>query len=122
MPMTTERLSDVLREVWHPSNVMEPTLRLLKRWTQPRPRFAFLTASYVEHLGLQVGPWKGLVPRPKDLQEMFARPLLVPCKGVVFDGWFYAQEFDGGFRAIHPVADEPSEKHRAIVYPVKVAA
>lgn len=101
--MATERLGDVLREVWHPSNVMEPTLRLFERWTTPRPRFAFLTKAYVEHLGLPSASSTGATPSPKTWQEALTRPLTLACKGVVLDGWFYAQEFEGSYRAVHPV-------------------
>lgn len=108
--MRAKDLNDVLREVWHPSNLIAPTCEVVEYWSArgiAAPRYRYPTAAYVDALGLAVRPlreWSQ--PKPSGWRDALSRPTglgFSHAKGVRIDDWLYVREFDGTYRAVAPV-------------------
>lgn len=116
MTMTVKRLSDVIREVWHPLNLIPSVSKIVEQWVRlgaSPPRYSYLTASYAEAMGLIDGPIALQINR--GYVAMGDGGCLPPpgasgyATGFEFDGWLYGREFDGLAYRIAGIAPDRRE-------------
>lgn len=115
--MNVSTLDEVFREVYHPSKMIAPTSEIVDYWMDrgfAAPKFRYLAPSYVAALGLRhtkirMPALPQSVSAMDLLREASSRPFawgLSSARTVLFEGWYYAQEFEGSYRAVVPATED----------------